>query len=390
MRKFSILLSLWLTVLLILSLTLVSCVLPSFPESSSGTTTTMPVTTITSTAGTTQQTSSPLNSPTTQAWTPPAIVSNNPILPDFVSVVSKVKPSVVAINVEIVATNIFGQSYTDEGAGSGWILDSNGLIVTNNHVIEGARNIAVTFDDGTTLPATVVGSDSISDLAVLKVDKTGLPAATIGDSTKLRVGDNVLAIGNALGEGISATSGIISRTGASIQVDTGSTLTDLLQTDAAINPGNSGGPLVNMAGEVIGITSAKLAAVGVEGIGYAISTATALPIIQSLVQKGYVVRPYLGVQMETVNQFLIMRYRLSVDYGAFIVQVVAGSPASAAGLKAGDVIVSLNNKDIKTANDAIQAIRSAQVGQAVEITYWRGNNKFTTTATLAESPVPSR
>jgi len=288
----------------------------------------------------------------------------------------------------LTVVDMFGRTYTEEGAGSGWILDSNGLIATNNHVIDGATNIMVTLDDSTVLSASVVGADSISDLAVLKVDKTGLTAATVGNSSSLQVGEWVLAIGNALGEGISATEGIVSRSGASITTDSGTTLYDCIQTSAAVNPGNSGGPLVNMNGEVVGITSAKLADVGVEGMGYAISIKTALPIIESLVQKGYVTRPYLGVQMDTVSQWY-RRYNLGVDYGAIVTLVTSGTPADNAGLKTGDVIINLNGKDILTAEEAQQAIYSAQIGETIQIVYYRGNSKNATKATLIESPAPS-
>lgn len=320
-------------------------------------------------------------------WTPPTTQTQNPLFPDFVTVVSKVKPSVVAINAQVTVYDFFGRAFTEEVAGSGWILDKNGLIATNNHVIDGATGISVTLADNTVLTARIVGSDALADLAVLKVDRTNLPAALVGDSTKLQVGQYVMAIGNALGEGISATEGIVSRTGASISVDTGQTLSDLIQTSAAINPGNSGGPLVNMAGEVIGITDAKLAALGVEGMGYAISTNTALPIIEELIQKGYKVRPYLGVNMQSVSE-LPFGYNLGVDFGAYISVVVDNTPAAAAGLKVGDVIVNLGGKDTETADDVIAAIHSAQVGQTVGITYYRNGSKYTTQATLIESPAP--
>jgi len=304
----------------------------------------------------------------------------------MVSVVAKVKPSVVAINTEVMSYDIFNRQYTSEGAGSGWIISADGYIATNNHVIEGATNISVTFEDESSAPAVVVGADAISDLAVLKVERTGLTAATIGDSSEVQIGEWVMAIGNALGEGISATQGIVSRSGASISVDNGQTLYDLIQTSTAINPGNSGGPLVNMAGEVVGITSAKLAAVGVEGMGYAISTKTAIPILESLAEKGYVIRPYLGVRMESVSPWVQTRYSLAVDYGAFLVQVVSPSPAANAGLKSGDVITYFNGFKIETAADCQQAIRSALVGETVEIKYYRGSTEYTAQATLIETP----
>jgi len=329
-----------------------------------------------------------VTAPTSPEWTLPPAETQNPPLPDLVSVVAKVKPSVVAINTEVVAYDIFNRPFTQEGAGSGWIIDKDGLIVTNNHVVAGAETITVTLADGRTFPAGVVGADAFSDLAVLRVNDTNLPEADIGDSDELRIGEWVLAIGNALGMGITAKEGIVSRLGVSIPVSVGQTLHDLIETSAPINPGNSGGPLINMAGEVIGITSVKIRAVEVEGIGYAISTATAMPIIEELVQKGYVVRPWLGVVLYTVDQYAVLRYRLAVDKGTLITEVALGSPADNAGLEVGDVIVSLAGKEITTAQELIQAIHSSQIGQEVEITYWRGETKNTIYATLIERPPP--
>jgi serine protease Do len=215
--------------------------------------------------------------------TPPA-ESQSPVLLSIADVVAKVKPSVVAINTESTIFGFFNRPFTQEGSGSGWIIDENGIIVTNDHVIDGAESITVTLDDGRTFPVDIntVATDPQRDLAVLKIDAKNLPAADIGDSSELRVGDWVVAIGNSLGLGISATNGIVSGLGISLSVSSGQTLHDLVQTDAAINPGNSGGPLVNMNGEVIGITSVKIAAVGVEGLGYAISIDEAIPVIQEL------------------------------------------------------------------------------------------------------------
>jgi len=175
--------------------------------------------------------------------------SQVPILPSIADVVARVKPSVVAITSEVVITDIFNQRRTQEGAGSGWIISTDGIIVTNNHVVEGAETITVTLDDGRTFSVDIntVATDSLTDLAVLKIDAENLPAAIIGDSRKLRVGDWVVAIGNSLGERISATNGIVSALGVSLPMSSDQTLYNLVQTDAAINPGNSGGPLVNMA-----------------------------------------------------------------------------------------------------------------------------------------------
>lgn len=329
-----------------------------------------------------------LTAPAEPEWTLPSAEGENPLLPDFVSVIAKVKPSVVAINTEVVTRDLFNRQFIQEGAGSGWIIDEEGYIVTNNHVVEGAKGITVTLVDGRTFSADIVGTDRFADLAVLKIDAENLLAAIVGDSGELRVGDWVIAIGNAQGEGISATSGIISRKGVEITVGAGQELRDLIQTDAAINPGNSGGPLVNMKYEVIGITSAKLAAIGVEGMGYAISSKTAKPIIEELVQKGYVVRPWLGIIYQGVNPTLVRQYDLVVADGVFVVEVVPGYPADEAGLKSEDVIISFNGKEITNGEDLRQTIISGQIGQRVEIIYMRGNTEKTTYAILTESPAP--
>jgi serine protease Do len=340
------------------------------------------------------ETTAPPAPPINPVWTPPAVTAPSPVvaLPSIADVVALVKPSVVAINTEMVALDFFNRPLTEQGAGSGWIIDQNGIIVTNNHVVQDSTSITVTLDDGRAFdvdPKTVF-TDAFNDLAVLKIGVTNLPALKVGDSSKMRVGDWVVAVGNALGQGIRATEGIISRTKVSLPIDTGQTLYDLLETSAAINPGNSGGPLVNLAGEVIGITSAKVAASGVEGMGYAISSETALPIIQELVKNGYVTRPWLGVSLYTVDQFAVLRYRLSVEKGALVTEVAPNSPAAKAGLKAGDVIVSFAGKPITDADEMVRLIHSASIGKPIEIGYWRGKTQATTQVIPMESPPPTR
>ena len=325
-------------------------------------------------------------------WSIPPAGSQAPLLPSIADVVARVKPSVVAINTEVTALDIFNRPFTQEGAGSGWIISKDGIIITNNHVVEGAQSITVTLDDGRTFPVDIktIATDPLADLAILRISTTDLAAINVGDSTRLRVGDWVVAIGNSLGRGTRATVGIVSQLGVSLQVDQGQTLYNLLETSAAINPGNSGGPLVNMAGEAVGITSAKLSAVGIEGMGYAISTNEAMPIIQQLINTGYVIRPFLGVQgLLTVDQAVTAYFNLSVDKGALIRGIVPGGPADKAGLKAGDVITKFGDQEIADVNELLRAIRSAQVGQTVTITFWRSNTEMTTPATLAESPPPS-
>ncbi len=334
----------------------------------------------------TQNTTTPIVS----GWGIPLPEGQAPILPSVADVVALVKPSVVAINTKIVALDLFNRPYAQEGAGSGWIISGDGIIITNNHVVQGADNISVTLEDGRTFPVDpkAVATDTLTDLAVRKISAENLPAVRVGDSAKLRVGDWVVAIGNSLGQGIRATVGIVSRRDVSLEVDQGQTLYGLIETDAAINPGNSGGPLVNMAGEVIGITSAKIAAAGVEGMGYAIGTDTALPIIKELVSKGYVVRPWLGVELRTVDQFTALANNLSVEKGVYIMRVSANSPAARAGLKAGDVIISMGGKEVAAVEELTRILIASQAGQNMEIAFWRNNVKNTTQVVLAESPPP--
>ena len=312
-------------------------------------------------------------------------------LPDIASVVNEAMPSVVSVTSEMVVYDTFQGESRQTAAGSGFIIRSEegyeGYIVTNNHVVQNAQSVQVKLTDGRTFPANIVGTDALTDLAVLKIEATGLPYAYIGNSNLLAIGDWVVAIGNALGQGISATEGIISRLNVSVTVQ-GNTFSGLIQTTAAINPGNSGGPLVNMSGEIIGITSVKMAAIGIEGMGYAISINSSKPIIEALIHQGYVTRPWLGVGLHTVDSFVAAENKLSVNEGALIVEVVSGSPADIAGLKERDVIIRFEDKEIASTNDLIQAIRDCQVGQRVKITFVRGEDTKTAWAQLRESPPP--
>ncbi len=306
-------------------------------------------------------------------------------LPDFRPVVAEVMPSVVSVTTEMVTSDLLGRQYTESVAGSGILIDDNGYIVTNNHVVEDAQSIYVELADGRTFPANIVGTDTLSDLAVIKIDATNLTYTHWGDSSLLSIGEWVLAIGNALGEGITATEGIVSRLNVSVNVG-GNILYGLIQTTAPVNPGNSGGPLVNMSGEVIGITSVKIVASEVEGMGFAISSNEAKPIIEDLIRYGHVTYPWLGVGLQTVDSSLAAAENLSVDKGALIVEVVADSPAQAAGLRVNDVIIRFGGKEISSIADIVQAIRSSEVGEEVEIVFVRGEDTKTTSARLVERP----
>jgi serine protease Do len=341
-------------------------------------------------ATTSTTTATPSTTSTTSAtWTPPTVkASTNAQFPNIADVVAAVKPSVVAINTEVVSYDFFNRPYTQQGAGSGWVIDGNGIIVTNNHVVEGAKTITVTMDNGATYTADTkaVYTDPLNDLAIIKLNARNLPALKIGKSSVMRIGDWVIAIGNALGQGTRATEGIISQKGISLSVDQDQTLYNLIETSAAINPGNSGGPLVNLAGEVVGITSAKISSVGIESMGYAISSDTAVPIIQELVNKGYVTRPYIGLTPYTVNQYAISQLRLYVDKGVVIVQIVAGAPADKAGLRNSDVIVNMGGQDVNNVEDYTRILLTSDIGVPLEIKYWRGNTENSVSVTPVESP----
>lgn len=331
-----------------------------------------------------------LAAPIDPTWSPPYIENSTPTLPSIADVVEKAYPSVVTISTEVVTLGFFGPQ-TQSGAGSGWIIDKNGKIVTNNHVVEGAKKVIVELADGRIFQVDPdnVRRDPLTDLAIIKINATNLPAASLGDSTQLRVGDWVVAIGNPLGRGLRAKEGTISGLKVSLPVE-GQTLAGLIETSAAINPGNSGGPLVNMRGQVIGITSAKVAGVGVEGMGYAISTKTAIPIIEQLITQGYVTRPWLGVTLYTVDQYVATVNHLPVDKGVVITHVAPGSPADEAGLKELDVITRFQDKEVTTADELIQGIHSSQVGEEVKITFVRGEETKITYARLIQSPIPGK
>lgn len=323
-------------------------------------------------------------------WIPPKILPVPINLPTFADIIQEVYPSVVAINTEVITLDIFSQPRIQKGAGSGWVLDNtnnNSYIITNNHVIQGAKKVIIeTFDEKTyEASPTNIKRDAYSDLAVIVLENTSLKPATVGDSSKLRVGDWVIALGNPLGQGLKAKEGTVSGVRVSLPIEQGQMLSDLIEVSAPINPGNSGGPLINLAGEVIGITSAKIADIGVEGLGYAISTKTAIPIIQQLITKGYVSRPYFGVATVTINQYIYTVNRLPVDRGVIITYVDPNSPAASAGLRRYDIITHFKDKEITTSEELIKMIHDSQIGESVKITYIRDREIRTTNAKLVES-----
>ena len=305
-------------------------------------------------------------------------------------VAKTVSPSVVVITTEQVVYSQwswYGQSQVESGAGSGVIISSDGYILTCAHVVSGASNITVSIGDKD-YPATLVGEDTTSDIAVVKVDATGLTPATVGDSDNLKVGESVMAVGNPLGElGGTVTSGIVSALNRSVSIQGSSSVNtmSLIQMDASVSPGNSGGGLFNMNGELVGIVNAKSSDSDAEGLGFAIPVNDAVKVAQELLENGYVTgRPYLGISYYAVTDAQTAA-QLGVNaYGVYIVEVVKGGPADKAGLQAGDRIVSVDGSEVATQSDLGTLMQDHKAGDTIEITVARGGQMQTVTVTLGE------
>ncbi len=314
------------------------------------------------------------------------------------AVAEKVSPAVVSVSNMIPVSNDYQIKYAVQGSGSGFIYSKDGYIVTNSHVVKGAKRIEVTLKDGSKNVAKLIGTDSKTDLAVIKIDKSNLPVAKLGDSDKIKVGQLAVAIGNPLGEQYSGTvtAGIVS--GLNRTLNTADTSLKLIQTDAAINPGNSGGPLVNTKGEVMGITSVKLVSTGgddlsdifggssgtpVEGMGFAIPISTARPIVDQLIKNGYIERPMIGVAVQQVGQDDAKSYNLPI--GLYVAQVQPGGPAESAGIKTGDVITAVSNKKVTTLDDMQKQISKHKVGETITMTVVRDGKTINAKVTLKSS-----
>jgi S1-C subfamily serine protease len=326
---------------------------------------------------------SALQQGSTQAQpTIPALSSNN-IDSVREAVIAKVRPSVVQIN---VSTN--GQS----GLGSGVIVDKRGYIVTNNHVVQKAQSITVTLSDGTKQRAQLVGTDPADDLAVVKINPTpNMVVATLGDSSKLKVGQEVLAIGNPLGITQTTTSGIVSALGRTVSESGGTSIPNAIQTDAAINPGNSGGALVDLQGNLVGIPT--LTAIDPEfntpasGVGFAIPSNRVNFIVPQIIADGRVThtgRAALNVSVTSVDQMLQAQDNLSVDHGVLIASVTPNGAAAQAGLQAGDVIVQIDNKAVNDTSSLGDALVTKNPGDKVAVKIYRGNQQLTINVTLGE------
>ena len=298
--------------------------------------------------------------------------------------------SVVSINTTGTAgTNIFGQPVQSASSGSGFILTTDGYIVTNHHVIADADSVKVTLYNGDTYDATVVGGDEDYDIAVLKIDAEDLQPVTLGDSSKLNVGDQVLAIGNPLGElTFSMSGGMVSSVNRTINVD--GTPFNMIQTDASINPGNSGGPLFNSYGEVVGIVSAKYSSYSnesVEGLGFAIPINDVWSMIEDIMTNGYVTnKPYLGATVGTMTEQMAAQYRYDITRGVFIYSVEEGGAADKAGLRMGDVITKVGDTEVKTMEDLNAAKKQYSAGDTVTMTIDRQGETLTVEITWGSVP----
>jgi serine protease Do len=348
------------------------------------------------------------NAPAQGAATPTSPISPVPPLDagsePYAAVAARVLPSVVNVTTNVYQATSTGAPEQGKGIGTGFIVRSNGVVVTNCHVVQGASRITVftSEDEPTRYDARVIGGDCEHDLAVLKVDAEGLPTIRFGASAGLRLGQQVVAIGYALAleGGPSVTTGIVSSLDRTIRVQDPQctvcsngvrTYSEVIQTDAAINHGNSGGPLVDMAGRVVGINSAG--SDSAENIGFAIAIDSVKAAIDSAISDPLRATAYLGISTRSVTADLAFQLDLPVEEGALVQTVTSGSPAGKAGLHAGsssgrgaDVIVSVDGRSVTSADDVVQAVSEKQPGDSVEIEYYRGNDKRTVTVKLGERP----
>jgi serine protease Do len=332
----------------------------------------------------------------------PALIQISDALAD---VASQVKPTVVNISTTKTVKpeeqinplfedpffhKFFGvpdhqREYKERSLGSGVIVSSDGYIITNNHVIEGASEIKVVLPNKREFKGKLVGADSRSDVAVIKIDDKDLPAITWGDSDKLRAGEMVMAVGSPFGLTQSVTTGIISAVG---RVNIGiEDYEDFIQTDAAINPGNSGGALVNMRGELVGINTAIFSRTGgYQGIGFAVPSKMAKQVMESLIRTGKVVRGWLGVSVQDVTPELSKQFGVPVGEGALVGEVVKGSPAEKAGFKRGDVIIEFNGKKVEDSGHLRNLAASTAVGSKIKVEVIRNQKKESLTVTVGELP----
>ena len=308
---------------------------------------------------------------------------------DPATVYASVVNSAVSINCSATSTNIFGQQTQTASSGSGFIITEDGYVVTNYHVVRGASSVQVTLYNGDTYDATVIGGDSDYDVAVLKINASGLQPVTLGESADVNVGDTVLAIGNPLGElTFSMNQGIVSSCDRAINVD--GTPFNMIQVDCSINPGNSGGPLVNLYGEVVGIVSAKYSSYSsttVEGLGFAIPISDVRSIITDIMENGAVTdKAYMAITAGTMNEQMAAQFNIDVTEGVFVYSVVEGGAGEKASLRLGDVITKMGDKTLTSRQDLSAAMKGYRAGDTVTLTVYRGGQYIEVELTFDAQP----
>jgi serine protease Do len=318
-------------------------------------------------------------------------VESTDIETSIVDAVKQVGPAVVTVTGTIPGQmTFFGQSTSATVSGSGIFISEQGYVLTNNHVIEGAQDIQVILSGGEQYPATLVGTDPYSDIAILKTDAKVPAVATLGNSDILSPGESVIAIGSPLGEFVNTvTVGVVSATGRSIDTGNGYQIENLIQTDAAINQGNSGGPLVNLAGQVIGINTLIVrdssSGTVAEGLGFAIPINTAQAVATQIIQYGHLSRPYIGITFQSVTPQIAMAYHLPAQWGVYITRVATNSPAGDAGLKVGDIITGINATAIDENHSYLNVLYTYKPGDTVTLDVTRDNQSIKVQVTLGES-----
>ncbi|MCD1294305.1 trypsin [Methanocella sp. CWC-04] len=306
----------------------------------------------------------------------------------LVRIIEEASPSVVNINTVVLIRDAYMNVYPQQGMGSGIIINSKGYILTNNHIVENTQSMIVSMMDGTKLEGKLVGTDPMTDIAVVKVDngKKKLPVAKIGDSDELRMGQLAIAIGNPFGfmlRGPTVTVGVISALNRTIQGERG-VYENILQTDAHINPGNSGGPLLNSKGEVIGMNSANLP-FG-QGIGFSIPIKAAMQIAKELIEHGKVIRPWLGILGIGLTKEIADYYHLPVSEGVLVTRAFENSPAGQRGITSGDIILSVDGITVKDMSELAGYVRKKKIGDKIKLTIKRGSLQGDVDIILAETP----
>ena len=316
--------------------------------------------------------------------------SNTDIETSITEAVEKVGPAVVTVIGTVSTYSNWLYQFSDQQvSGSGIVISSDGYILTNHHVIADMNDVSVILADGSDLPAEIINSDEFADLAIIKVDGVMPAVATLGNSDNLKPGETVIAIGSPLGSfKNSVTVGVISATGRSLDVGNSYVMEDMIQTDASINPGNSGGPLVNLAGEVIGVNTLVLREGGgtvAEGLGFAVPANLARLIAEQIMAEGYFARPNLGIRWQAITPVIAARYRLPVDYGAYVLEVQSGSAAEQAGIREQDIITCIGGSCIDSEKSYYNVLFENQPGDRVTVTLARGNEMLDLEVALGQS-----